>query len=461
MVENVGLKLRGASAEKGAIVDEEAIPLVPTNPGPAKQERASDDVKPRRPRNALLDNAKMVLMFFVIAGHALQTPVDQLANADYGFQETNALKGARDTMVFAHMAVFMFLSGAVSSPTMTTESLGKNFVLLILPIILFKSLFCRFFVSNLVNEWYQWDFWSDMGSELFTSKEPWYLKALFLLRIMLACLGNKVSSLTMITLVGVGTTVFFLHMYGRFNYKDETIMYKVGEVGVWFFFGFLAKKHELLDSYTSFLRERPTLRYMGFAVTIVMFLVAMDQGQGIAEMALPSAFVTDWSSEGNIQPRMLGKGLFFLCFQFIYGVVWLSWIPFDDVPWVTEAGTRTIAAYISGGWWNYWTYNTARIFAEQMSGAHMQRFVSFWLFFMSLVGLMVTTSKTYTWILWPVFYPAWFAAQILEKELPPNPWYKEYGFKLWMPCFVAFCISVQVMMFFAKKEFGWLPQCSA
>ncbi len=137
-------------------------------------------------RNYALDNAKLFLVFLVVLGHILEPTID-----------TNTANKSIYLFIYIfHMPMFALISGMVSKKNLSTESIHKITVSLIIPLLVFQFLYESVeIISNGKLSNYTIHF------------QPywilWYLLSLFFWRIGLYCISSFKFPLSLVLCVAI------------------------------------------------------------------------------------------------------------------------------------------------------------------------------------------------------------------------------------------------------------------
>lgn len=136
-------------------------------------------------RDILFDNIKLLLIFFVVFGHAIESYT-------YGNSTLNIIY---EFIYMFHMPLFIFISGYFSKKPVKINKSIKN---LIIPFIIF-NLIWNFFVSELNNEPFNMQNikWFIPGWAL------WYLLSLFTWRILINKFGKYKYTLLVSVILGL------------------------------------------------------------------------------------------------------------------------------------------------------------------------------------------------------------------------------------------------------------------
>jgi len=171
-------------------------------------------------RNFLVDNIKLIAIFFVVLGHIIEPSI-----------KTNTALKALFLFIYSfHMPLFAFLAGLFSSEHWNNASLRKNISTILVPFVLFTLLYEAYHiaVAGRVSDYTlsfqpHWILWFLFSLFCWKLALPFFLKSKFAIAIaiVLATMCFLVENIGYF--LGVARTVYFFPFFilGHIIYRGE------------------------------------------------------------------------------------------------------------------------------------------------------------------------------------------------------------------------------------------------
>ena len=319
------------------------------------------------------DTAKLLGMWQVNILHSVVHSVVQTEAGTAANQEAYLASSTVISLtVTSVMPLFFFLSGLVSKAELTAAVVRRNVVLLLLPIFLVDCYTALFWQTNIA-DWPAYFTTSifdggilgyspiepggsaGLGSRLLTTRQPWFLKVLFLMRVVLLPALGRMRPLHMLLVVICCWLAGYVYLapstFGPQNGSDAIAVtfYHAPT----FIIGYLCQQTGLASAYISFCRRRPAahaaIRCVAAAAFAGILLLAcvggttLDQKLEVhcyrhsrdADFSSPRARLEDL---GCVSLRSLNVAL--------HVFATLFWLPIGEVPFISAMGRRTLMAYL-------------------------------------------------------------------------------------------------------------------
>ncbi|KGX93824.1 hypothetical protein N781_01085 [Pontibacillus halophilus JSM 076056 = DSM 19796] len=266
-------------------------------------------------REAYFDNAKYLLIFFVVFGHIIQPFTS----------ESDMLYVLYQWIYMFHMPAFIFISGHFAKVLQTKrewKSLAKK---LLVPYLMFQLLYSLYYYGIGKEDWMHHVF------------EPhwalWFLLSLFSWHILLVWFHRFPRWMALFVAVQVGIIVGYMEPIGHMFSLSRTFV----------FFPFFLAGYYSKGFVTSFVK-RKEVKAGGFLVMLIALIT----------LTFVPQFGADWwfGSKSYVElglPQLGGvaRTLIYVASFIMVGSV-LAWVPTRDMKW-SSYGANTLPVYLLHG----------------------------------------------------------------------------------------------------------------
>lgn len=158
-------------------------------------------------RDYYFDNGKFLLIFFVVFGHFIRSFIDEslLSRALY------------NTIYTFHMPAFVLISGYFAKPVMNKEKLGKLTRRLLIPYLIFQTIYSVFY-HFLLNEPFDLNY-------LYPEWSLWFLLSLFSWHLLLPIFARWHPVLSLSIAISAGVGIGYLDFSGSFLSLARTFVF--------------------------------------------------------------------------------------------------------------------------------------------------------------------------------------------------------------------------------------------
>ena len=266
-------------------------------------------------REAFFDNAKWILIFFVVFGHTIQPFVEKYDTIYVLYQWIYTF----------HMPAFIFLAGYFAKPSGSKGYVGKLVKKLLFPYVMFQSIYTIYYFLIGKQDW------------LHTPFEPhwslWFLVSLLCWHIMLYWFYRLPKHLALLITVQLGLLVGYIDVIGHsFSLSRTFVFFPFFLLGYWFG-----------PDQLKWLRQKN-----------VRALSLLVLGLSAAAITIAPRFSTSWflGSKSYLEMGMpewgglIRLGIYILSILMMFSV--LAWMPRKKGVW-TKYGGNTLYVYLLHG----------------------------------------------------------------------------------------------------------------
>lgn len=267
-------------------------------------------------RNAYFDNAKLLLIFLVVFGHAIQP-----------FTSESRLIYTLYTWIYTfHMPVFIFLAGFFAKGLGNKQYLIRLFNRLIVPYIIFQIIYTLFYFSIGKENWY-------MKHLFYPQWSLWFLLSLFCWHILLIIFKRIPPYLSISLAFLIGLLIGYVDQIGHDFSLSRTFV----------FFPFFLLGYWLNETHIQWLKQN-VMKVISVIVMVVMaififYLPNIDIGWFLSSKSYSTL---GFESFGGI----IRLGVFLT--SILMGACILAWIPKQRLS-LTSLGERTVYVYLFHG----------------------------------------------------------------------------------------------------------------
>ncbi|WP_156290182.1 acyltransferase family protein [Oceanobacillus salinisoli] len=267
-------------------------------------------------RNPFYDNAKLLFIFLVVFGHVIQP-------FTFDSKEVNTLYLWIYTF---HMQAFILLSGFFAKGSGSKDYIMKLAKKLLLPYLIFQSLFTVYFFLIGNDSWQAGIFYPHWSL--------WFLFSLFSWHILLIFFKKIPAKYGISLAVIIGLFVGYIGDIGHtFSLSRTFVFFPFFLAGYW-----LTEKQVMLV-------KRPALKIVSIAVMVTLAISLYYAPEINSGWLLASKSYIDL---GMVEYGGLARLLVYITAALMTVSV-LAWVPKRDFGWVTKLGTRTIYVYLLHG----------------------------------------------------------------------------------------------------------------
>lgn len=266
-------------------------------------------------RNAYFDNARWILMFFVVFGHTIQP-----------FTEENHIIDVTYHWIYTfHMPAFIFVAGFFAKGNLTKEYVLHLMKKLLLPYAAFQVLYTVYYFLIGKEDWLHLPF------------EPhwalWFLVSLFCWHLLLYWYKRLPKYMALFIAVQLGIIVGYMDPIGHmFSLSRTFVFFPFFLLGYWF----SQKEIQWLTQW----------RVKGIGLIVMAttaFLLVITPNFSIDWFLSSKSYATMEMSEWGGMARL---GVYTISAIMMFSV--LSWIPSKEYRW-SKYGTRTLYVYLLHG----------------------------------------------------------------------------------------------------------------
>jgi len=411
----------------------------------ANSSDATGAAKPKE-RLAYLDHVKFACMVAIFMMHSMSEPFAYCK--DDSFWKGGApvwLQRVQNMHAQFGLPIFALCSGAVSKPDISVDRILTYIRQLAVPVVLMYY-------------WYEFVFFMPAGKEFpswpvqqvnligLHNNFLWYLKALFVWRVVLM-LGGPLPDwlLVLISLIARSWACTWSFGYSGPAFVGQTFLlfpfYIIGYV--------LFSKRKLLEPFVMHLRNNNPLRIAAFIAYVLLWVDVGFFGFG-----------QKLTMQGYTYMRM-GKGahimvdLVLIPISLAYGFVATAWLPTSELPVFSEAGRQTLYCYMFNTTGVMCFYNLWRYLSRPMGDPIWLT----WVLFQPLMVIALSCAPL-RFIVWPFASPGWAMKNPIELTLEKateEKWVKQVGFLIWL----LITVVVHVAFVFSIKTWGSPRDCAA
>ncbi|WP_138420251.1 acyltransferase family protein [Aquibacillus sediminis] len=266
-------------------------------------------------REAFFDNAKVLLIFFVVFGHVIQ-PLTL---------DSDPIQVLYHWVYFFHMPAFILLSGFFAKGIGSKSYISKLFKKLIVPYILFHILYTGYYLLLGMDGW--------QTTFIYPRWSLWFLLSLFCWHLLLIIFKKLPPLLSMSTAVGIAVAIGYIDWVGHTLSLSRTFVFFP-----FFLLGYWLTKDQLLKVKTK------TVKTISI---VVMSIVAIG-------LVIAPPFANEWLLASHSYQALgfpvLGGGfrlgVFVVATLMIVSI--LAWVPTKHNIF-THIGEKTLYVYLLHG----------------------------------------------------------------------------------------------------------------
>lgn len=266
-------------------------------------------------RDAYFDNAKWILMFFVVFGHTIQPFVENHQTVYVIYQ----------WIYFFHMPAFIFLAGYFAKPSGTNGYFMKLVKKLLLPYVIFQAIYTIYYFGIGKQDW------------LNAPYEPhwslWFLVSLLSWHVLLYYFKRLPKHVAFMITIQLGLLVGYIDVIGHnFSLSRTFVFFPFFLLGYWFG-----------PEQISWLKQTKIK-----AISLGVLAAAA------VAVALSPEFSISWllGSKSYLQMGAPEWGGFFRLAVYIVSLLMvfsvLAWLPNREFNW-TKYGSKTLYVYLLHG----------------------------------------------------------------------------------------------------------------
>ncbi|MDC3417324.1 acyltransferase family protein [Aquibacillus salsiterrae] len=267
-------------------------------------------------RNPLIDNAKVVLIFFVVFGHVIQPFKAELKEIEVLY----------NWIYFFHMPAFILLSGLFAKGIADKGYLAKLFKRLIIPYVVFHFFYTLYYYLSTGADGWEWTVLNPQWS-------LWFLLSLFFWHLMIIVFKKIPTSLSVIIAIEIGLIAGFINEIGYTLSLSRTFV----------FFPFFLIGYFLTDKHLLALK-RTWIK--GLAILI---LTSVAVGLFLAP-SFPPEWILATTSYEQLNAAGVGalaRFAFYILSILMIGSV-IAWVP-ETSNRFTHIGQKTMYVYLLHG----------------------------------------------------------------------------------------------------------------
>ena len=193
-----------------------------------------------------------------------------------------------------------------------------------------------------------------VGSRLLTTTQPWFLKVLFLMRVVVLPTIGRLSPLPMLLVVICCWLAGYLYLTPSFFGPEGSDAIAITFYHMpSFVIGYLCQQTGLASSYISFCRRRPAahvaIRCASAGAFVAILLLAFVGGTTLDRQLERHCYQYHWDkNHAAPQERLLDLGCASLHYLnvLLHLFATLFWLPLGEVPVISSMGRRTLMAYL-------------------------------------------------------------------------------------------------------------------
>lgn len=267
-------------------------------------------------RNALFDNAKLLLIFFVVFGHMIQP-----------FESGSQNVGTFYTWLYTfHMPAFIFLAGFFAKGTNTLDFVIKLAKKLLIPYLIFQAIYTIYYFYIGKEGWLT-------ESIFYPHWSLWFLISLFSWHMLLIVYKKMHPAIGMTLALSLGIIVGYFDPVGHLFSLSRTLV----------FFPFFLLGHYVTIDQLMVLKQKKVK--VAAVVTMALFAVAIyflpDINSGWL-LASKSYNTLGMETYGSVARFMVYMTAFLMAASF------LAWVPQRRFSF-TKLGERTLYVYLLHG----------------------------------------------------------------------------------------------------------------
>ena len=205
--------------------------------------------------------------------------------------------------------------------------------------------------------------WTSVGGQT----EFWFLQALFVMRVVILPLFGGMRTVYLIPLTFAGYLMFLLSNTGSSvsdgSMPNDTIARSFIYLP-YFAAGFVMKRHRIFQRYIEFAAANKfsaaTIRLLAFSYVLLMLLFGLSghesylpsnaahiQNEGCKALLSTKNKIETLPAWPELERwQNIGCIFGFECFLVIFMAAVVLMLPYDCIPWVSQAGTRTLSGYV-------------------------------------------------------------------------------------------------------------------
>lgn len=267
-------------------------------------------------RDPFLDNARFILVFFVVFGHFIA----QVQQHHWFIQELN------NFLALIRMPALIVITGFLSKNFNRPGYIEKSVKTLLIPYLMFQIIFAYYYYLLYNKSIFTFDFFQPQ----FTL---WFIFSLFLWKCLLFIFTKLNRPLLWAVVVGIG--IGYVESAGHYLNVQRTLTYFP-----FFMLGFYLKKEHF-----EFVKKKSS-RVVGFFLFILVWVLVsqIPAGEVQSWLAANRSYVANGHEEWYIGL----KRLMFYSFSLLVGFAFLSFVP-QRKTFFTHLGKRTAYIYILHG----------------------------------------------------------------------------------------------------------------
>ncbi|WP_458946610.1 acyltransferase family protein [Oceanobacillus sp. CAU 1775] len=267
-------------------------------------------------RNAFFDNARVILIFFVVFGHMIQPYTS----------DANGINSLYTWIYIFHMPAFIFISGFFAKGLGTKEYIWNLFKKILVPYFIFQMIYTAYYFLIGKSGWL---------SGLFHPQwSLWFLMSLFFWHILLYFYKKLKPGYAVSLAVLIGILVGYITPIGHMFSLSRTLVFFP-----FFLLGYLVTEKQLM------LVKKTTVMRIGLLV-LALIAIAVHMLPGIS-----TGWLLHSSSYADLGASTYG-GLIRLAVYLLAAIMVVSvlaWIPKNHIVGFTSIGANTLTVYLLHG----------------------------------------------------------------------------------------------------------------